>query len=47
MAEDGNRADTGAVALFDALGEHAFHQVKVLAHRVSIVSDSAAQFIFK
>ena len=34
MAEDRAGADAGAVALFDALGEHAFHQVEILAHRV-------------
>src|SRR5215470_16850692 len=33
MAEDRARADAGAVALFDALAEHAFHQVEILAHR--------------
>ena len=32
MAEDRARAGAGAVALFHALGEHAFHQVEILAH---------------
>ncbi len=32
MAENRARADAGAIALFDALGKHAFHQVKILAH---------------
>ena len=33
MAEHRQRAGAGAVALFDALGEHAFHQIEILAHR--------------
>ena len=32
MAEHRAGADAGAVALFHALGEHAFHEVEVLAH---------------
>ena len=35
MAEHRAGADAGAVALFHALGEHAFHQVEVLAHERS------------
>ena len=35
MAEHRQRAGAGAVALFDAVGENAFHQVEILAHGVS------------
>ena len=36
MAEDRQGADAGAVALFHALGEHAFHQIEILAHRLFV-----------
>jgi hypothetical protein len=41
MAEHRARANTRAVALFHALGEHAFHKVEILAHERS--SDSSVQ----
>ena len=52
MAEDRARADAGAVALFDALGEHAFHQIEVLAHRfcgfaVAMSAESRAKLTAK
>ena len=34
VAEDRARADAGAVAFFDPFGQHALHQIKVLAHRL-------------
>ena len=40
MAENRAGADAGAVALFDAFGEHAFHQVEILAHRSFQLLDS-------
>ena len=40
MAEHRARADTRAVALFHALGEHAVHEVEVLAHERSHPADS-------
>ena len=43
VAEDRARADAGAVALFDALGEHAFHQVEILAHGFGLPADSLAK----
>ena len=40
MAEDRAGADAGAVAFFDALGEHAFHQIEILTHRICGSADS-------
>ena len=34
MAEHRQRAGAGAVALLHAVGEHVFHQVEILAHRL-------------
>ena len=34
VAEDRARADAGAVAFLDSFVQHAFHQIKVLAHRL-------------
>src|SRR3979490_2105428 len=36
VAEDGQRAGSGAVALLKAALEHAFHQIVILAHNWSI-----------
>jgi hypothetical protein len=47
MAEDRAGADAGAVALFDPLGEHAFHQVEILAHRGSAACRLGHESSFK
>ena len=35
MAENRAGADAGAVALLHAFGQHALHEIEVLAHRMS------------
>jgi len=46
MAEHRAGTDPGAVALFDALGEDAFHQIEILAHGFAS-ADSAGEFSVK
>ena len=43
VTEDRTRADAGAVAFFDALTEHAFHQIEILPHRFLALADSGCE----
>src|SRR3977135_1432161 len=43
VAEDGQCAGSGAVALFQALLEHAFPQIVIVAHNPVVRSDSRSQ----